>query len=143
MIYSPMVKKAAEICFEAHKNQKDKGGYPYIFHPLYLAREMDSEDTVIIALLHDTVEDGGIDFTYLEKAGFSENILSALRLLTKDKNTDYFQYIINIKKNPDAVKVKIADLTHNLDLSRLKKITQKDIDRTEKYKKALKLLSEK
>lgn len=142
MIYSPLVQKAASIAFEVHKNKKDKGGYPYILHPFFLAREMDTEETVIIALLHDTVEDGNIDFEYLEKEGFPERIVSAVRILTKDKNADYFQYISEIKQNPDAVKVKIADLKHNMDLSRLSEITQKDIDRAEKYKKALKILTD-
>lgn len=121
MFYSPLVKKASLISFEAHKDDFDKGGYPYVMHPFYLAFRMDDENSVCVALLHDVIEDHGdkYSFEYLRNEGFNEDILEALRLLTHDPNAPYMEYIKAIGKNPLAKKVKIADLKHNLDVSRL------------------------
>ena len=115
-----MVKKASKIAFDAHKNDVDKGGYPYIMHPLYLAFQMTDEDSVCVALLHDVIEDHGdrYSFEFLKKEGFGENVISALKLLTHDPDVDYMDYIKAIKTNETARRVKIADLKHNLDASR-------------------------
>ena len=81
MIYTNMTKKALKICFKAHINQVDKTGVPYVFHPFHLAEQMDDEESVCLALLHDVVEDTSITFEDLINEGFSEKIISALRLL--------------------------------------------------------------
>ena len=142
MIYTADTKKALKFCFEAHKNQTDKSGLPYVFHPFHLAGQMETEETVIVALLHDVVEDTEYTFDDIRKLGFSEDIIKALMLLTHDPALDYLEYVAAIKKNPIAKAVKLADLRHNSDLSRLDGITEKDIARREKYLAAIKLLEE-
>ncbi len=142
MIYTSLTKKALKLCFEAHKEQVDKSGIPYVFHPLHLAEQMTDEATTVVALLHDVVEDTDITFEDLEKQGFGEEIISALRLLTHDKNTLYFEYVGEIKKNKIATTVKLADLRHNSDLTRLSVVDEKALKRKEKYEKAIKLLEE-
>ena len=130
------------IAYNAHKNQLDKAGIPYIYHPIHLAEQMDTETECIVALLHDVVEDTDITFDDLEKE-FPKDSIEALKLLTHDKSVDYMEYIKAIKENDIAKKVKIADLIHNSDLTRLENITPKNILRKEKYKKAVDILLEK
>ncbi|MBE6674748.1 MAG: HD domain-containing protein [Ruminococcaceae bacterium] len=140
MIYTEMTKKALKLCFDAHKEQTDKSGMPYVFHPFHLAEQMQTEETTIVALLHDVVEDTDYTIDDLRKMGFSENVLSAIEFMTHDTCTPYMDYVAQIKTNPIAKAVKLADLKHNSDMSRLDIITQYDIDRKEKYKKAIELL---
>ena len=141
MIYTPNTKKAINIAYNAHMGQIDKFGIPYIFHPMHLAEQMDTEEECIVAILHDVVEDTEITFNQLED-DFSGSVIEALKLLTHDKSVPYDDYIINLKDNPIAKKVKLADLKHNSDSSRLEHITTKDINRLEKYKNALNILLE-
>lgn len=141
MIYTGNTRKAMEIAYKAHHGQVDKSGVPYIFHPIHLAEQMDTEDECIVALLHDVVEDTEMTFEQLEK-DFSETVIQALKLVTRDKNEDYMQYVEKIKMNPIAKKVKLADLHHNSDIARLEKITLIDLKRNEKYEKAIKFLNE-
>lgn len=120
MYYSEMVKKAVNIMFEAHKEDFDKGGYPYVFHPFYLATKVDGENETCVALLHDVIEDHGdkYSFEYLENKGFNKEIIDALKLLTHKKDIPYMDYILEISKNNIAKKVKIEDLKHNMDSRR-------------------------
>lgn len=141
MIYTPQTKRAMCIAFKAHGGQKDRAGIPYINHPLHLAEQMKTEDETCVALLHDVVEDTDIDFRDLRDAGFSEAVLDALRLLTHDKSVSYMDYIKAVKTNPLAAAVKRADLRHNMDISRLDNVTDKDRERIEKYAQALELLN--
>jgi len=143
MLYTKLTKKAMKIAFEAHKNQTDKTGMPYIYHPFHLAEQMDDEITTCVALLHDVVEDSDITFVELSREGFSEEIIEALSLLTHDDDIPYMDYIRRIKNNPVAVKVKLADLAHNSDLSRLDVIDEAAKKRNEKYQKARTLLIKK
>lgn len=139
MINTKLTRKAMVIAYNAHINQIDKAGVPYIFHPIHLAEQMETEKECIIALLHDVVEDTDVTFDQLEKE-FSNDIIEILKLLTHDKNIDYMEYIKAIKKNPIAKKIKIVDIIHNADETRLDKITERDILRRDKYKEALKIL---
>lgn len=141
MIYTKNTKKAINIAYNAHMGQKDKFGIPYIFHPAHLAELMDTEDECIVAILHDVVEDTDVTFEELEKE-FSKEAIDALKLLTHDKKVPYEKYILNLKDNPIAKKVKLADLKHNSDKTRLEHITPKDIIRNKKYEKAIRLLSD-
>lgn len=118
MIYTPLTARAMQIAYAAHHGQVDKAGMPYIFHPMHLAEAMEDEISCCTALLHDTVEDTEITFADLEK-DFPEAVLDALRLLTHAEGTDYFDYVRAIKANPVAVKVKLADIAHNSDQTRL------------------------
>lgn len=140
MIYTSNTKKALKLCFEAHKNQLDKSGVPYVFHPFHLAEQMETEETTIVALLHDVVEDTDYTLEDLSKMGFGEEVIKALALLTHADGTDYMDYVLAIKDNPIATAVKRADLKHNSDLSRLDIIDEKALARKEKYQKALELL---
>lgn len=120
MIYSENIKKAILIMYDAHKDDLDKSGYPYVFHPFYLATQMDDEASTIVALLHDVIEDHGdkYTFSYLKEVGFSDEVIDALKLLTHDPIVPYMDYVKKIKENEIARKVKLADLLHNSDLSR-------------------------
>ena len=142
MLYTDLTKKALKLCFEAHKEQTDKSGMPYVFHPFHLAEQMTDEETTVVALLHDIVEDTELTFEDLEKQGFGEEIISALKLLTHNDDTPYFDYVAEIKTNKIATAVKLADLKHNSDLSRLDTVDEKALKRKEKYEKAIKILTE-
>ncbi len=141
MIYTPLTKKAIKIAYQAHHGQTDKSGLPYICHPLHLAEQMDDEMSCCAALLHDVVEDTQLDFPDLERLGFPPEVLEALRLLTHHEDTPYMDYVRKIKPNPIARAVKLADLRHNSDLTRLDEIDEYALKRAEKYKKAIALLT--
>nr|AFK29749.1 hypothetical protein [uncultured bacterium] len=140
MIYTNKTKQAMRISYEAHKGQYDRGGIPYVFHPFSVANKMDDEESTILALLHDVIEDTDTTISDLRSEGISESILEALQLLTKGKSEDYFHYIDRLKNNPLAIKVKLADLEHNSKTSRLSSVGIADKNRLEKYKKARKIL---
>lgn len=140
MLYTPMTKKALKLSFDAHKKQVDKSGMPYVYHPFHLAEQMNDEDTTIVALLHDVVEDTDIGFNELIGMGFSNKIIEALKLLTHDDSVPYKQYIDMIKSNDIAKAAKLADLRHNSDLSRLDIVDEKTLKRSEKYKKSIETL---
>lgn len=142
MLYTPLTKKAMQLSFDAHKDQRDRSGLPYVFHPFYLATQMEGEYETVVALLHDVVEDTPYTLEDLSEMGYPEPVLEALALLTHQPEEEYMSYVARIKSNPIARRVKIADLHHNSDLSRLDSITPKDLERAEKYRQALKLLEE-
>lgn len=141
MLYTELTKKAMKISFEAHKNQVDKNGIPYIYHPIHLAEQMEDENTICVALLHDVVEDTDITFGELQNMGFNDDIIEALKLMTHDENVQYMDYVREIKNNSIAAKVKLADLKHNSDLTRLDVIDEKAKKRVEKYRQAMELLT--
>ena len=133
-----MERKAYEIAKKAHDGQFDKGARPYIEHPLRVAHSFrDNYQARIVALLHDVIEDS--DFTYEDifNEGFDEDIIEALRVITKEDNIDYMSYIKNVYSNELARMVKIEDLKHNMDLSRIPNPTDADYTRVDKYKDAL------
>lgn len=139
MINTKLTRKAMIIAYNAHQGQVDRAGVPYIYHPIHLAEQMDTETECVVALLHDVVEDTDITFADLYEY-FPKEIIDILKLLTHDKSVDYMDYVKKIKENSIAKKIKIADIKHNSDESRLDKITPKDILRRGKYQKALKIL---
>lgn len=139
MYYSDLVKKACSIMFDAHKEDFDKSGYPYVFHPYFLATQMEDEDSVCVALMHDVIEDHGDRYTFesLTEMGFGSSIIDALKLLTHDNSVPYMEYVKAIAANPIARKVKMADLRHNLDTRRLNGAKPRKYDT---YVEALKFL---
>ena len=141
MIYTDQTKKALKLCFQAHKDQWDKSGIPYVFHPFHLAEQMTDEATTVVALLHDVVEDTPYTLEDLKDMGFPSEITEAITLMTHDPAVPYMDYVKNIKGNPIARAVKLADLTHNSDLSRLDLVDDRAIRRLEKYAAAIKLLT--
>lgn len=134
-----MLNKALLLSYEAHKDQVDKAGLPYFLHPIFVALNMETVEQKTVALLHDVVEDTDITLEDLRKEGFPDEIIEAVDAITKTED-DYEKYIQRVKTNALATAVKIADLKHNSDLSRLKTVTEKDLKRLEKYKKALEYL---
>lgn len=143
MLYTELTKKAMKIAYNAHKDQTDKNGIPYIYHPIHLAEQMDDENTICVALLHDVVEDTDITLEELKSEGFHDEVIAALKLLTHDDKVPYMEYVRAVKTNAIATKVKLADLRHNSDLTRLDVVDEKAMKRAEKYKEAIKLLEEK
>lgn len=140
MIYTDLTKKAMKLCFKAHKEQVDKSGLPYVFHPFYVAEQMKDEVATVVALLHDVVEDTDYTLEGLAEMGFPEAVTDALALLTHDPSVPYLEYVAKVKNNPAARAVKLADLKHNSDTSRLDFISEKDVQRLEKYRMAIELL---
>ncbi|MBP5607688.1 MAG: HD domain-containing protein [Lachnospiraceae bacterium] len=140
MIYSDLTRKAINLMYEKHKDQKDKSGLPYVFHPWHVAESMEDEITACVALLHDVVEDTDTSPEELMKLGFPEEVCKAVELLTHDKNTDYEEYIVKISADPVARKVKLSDLRHNSDLTRLPAPDAKALARAEKYKRCIAFL---
>lgn len=131
--YTALTRKAMQICYAAHEGQVDKSGVPYVFHPLHLAEQMETEEEICTALLHDVVEDTKWTLAELEAEGFPASVLDAVRLLTREKDVSYMAYIERLSGNRIARKVKLADLEHNSDLTRLLEVTERDLRRQEKY----------
>ena len=142
MIYTPKTKMALKLCFQAHKEQTDKSGMPYVFHPFHLAEQMETEETTVVALLHDLIEDTDYTIEDLEKMGFDQTITDAIALMTHADGVAYMDYVAMIKNNPIAKAVKLADLKHNSDLSRLDVVDEAALIRREKYLKAIAFLQE-
>ena len=140
MIYTILTEKALKLCFSAHKEQTDKNGIPYVFHPFHLAEQMEDELSVIVALLHDVVEDTDYILEDLKDMGFPGEVLEAISLLTHDPQVPYEDYLIPIKANPLARRVKLADLRHNSDRSRLREPSPKLLAKWETYEKAIEFL---
>lgn len=142
MIYTEQTKKALKLCFQAHRDQVDKSGMPYVFHPFHLAEQMTDEATTVTALLHDVVEDTDFTLNDLRAMGFPAAAVDAVAMMTHDPKVPYLEYVAKLRTNPVARAVKLADLRHNSDLSRLDTVDEKALERVEKYKKAIRLLEE-
>ncbi len=135
------VQIAHDIAKKAHEGQIDKAGADYIKHPETVASFVDTPEEKAAAFLHDTIEDTNITVAHLREAGIPSRVIEAVKLLTHNKKQDYFEYLATVKENPIAKVVKLADLKHNSDLSRLKRITDTDRKRLAKYKKAIEYLN--
>ena len=142
MLYTELTKRAMKLCFDAHKDQVDKSGLPYVFHPFHLAEQMEDELTTVTALLHDVIEDTAYTMEDLREMQFPEEVLCALKLLTHNDATPYLEYVARIKTNRIARAVKLADLQHNSNLSRLDSVDDNALQRVEKYRKAIALLND-
>jgi (p)ppGpp synthase/HD superfamily hydrolase len=134
------IEDAIDLALRVHKGQKDKAGAPYILHPLRVMLSMDTDTERQVAVLHDVIEDAGITAKFLRSEGFSEEVCSAVVVLTKKPGESNDKYLDRIYENPIARKVKMADLKDNMNLSRIKEPTEKDRKRVEKYKKAKEFL---
>lgn len=127
---------------DAHKGQVDKAGVAYIHHPLYVASLVEGKLAKTIALLHDVVEDSAWTLEDLRMEGLPEEVVQSVGILTKNRDESYEEYLMHVKQNPLARQVKLADLQHNSDLSRLANVTDRDRKRAEKYRQAIAFLSE-
>lgn len=140
MIYTSLTCEAMKIAYRAHHGQTDKAGLPYVFHPFHLAEQMEDEYSVCVALLHDVVEDTDVTLEELRKI-FPAEITDAIALLTHPKDVPYLDYVEKIKDNPLAKAVKIADIRHNSDSTRMPAGDPQVQWRWEnKYSKALEIL---
>lgn len=143
MIYTPLTIKAMQTAYNAHHGQLDVSGVPYIFHPYHVAEQMNDELTTCVALLHDVAEDTDITLEQLAE-DFPAPVIEALRLLTHSKNEDYFEYVSKIRDNPIAKAVKLADIAHNSDQSRVQHSSAVTPEKLEhwrnKYEKAKEIL---
>lgn len=135
MTKGEMLDKAIHLATNAHHGQFDKGGKPYILHPLRVMSflKTDDEELQCMALLHDVVEDTDTTYADLGAAGMSLRVIEGVMALTKQKGFDYDTYKEQIFANRDAMQVKMADLRHNTDIRRLKGVNEKDIKRMAKY----------
>ena len=136
------LERAIEIAANCHAGQTDKGDQPYILHPLRVMMSLDSRDTRIAAVLHDTVEDGDWTLRGLSEEGFDPQVIAAIDALTHRDGETYMDYVRRAAADPIAAAVKRADLADNLDLSRIPAPARKDLDRADKYRRALALIDE-
>lgn len=133
---------AIAIAANAHKGQFDKAGAPYILHPLRIMLKMKSEAAMIVAVLHDAVEDAP-DWTFerLREAGFTQEILDALECVTKREGEEYSEFVKRAASNPIAREVKIGDLEDNMNIQRIESISARDSEQIAKYHKYWKILT--
>lgn len=136
-----MIVKAFCVAYKAHKGQKDKGGRAYIFHPVTVAFHVKGHKQKVVALLHDVIEDTNVTYANLIDCGFSDDVVQAVKAITKIDGEPYENYLSRVCQNEIAKDVKLADLRHNCDLSRLKTVTDRDKERVTKYKKAIAYLT--
>ena len=134
------LEKAIEIASRAHAGQKLKDGMPYILHPLRIMSQVDSLEQMMVAVMHDVVEDTDVTLEDIKKAGFSEAVIEGVRLMTHDEDLSYGDYIDRLKDNTIARKVKLADMRHNIDLLRIPEVKDKDLERCRKYHQAISYL---
>ena len=143
MLYTDSIKKASDIMMRAHAGQVDKGGYHYVMHPIHLAEQLAFEDEIIVALLHDVMEDHPEFSNEIIEAGFSQKIIDALTILNRNSTINsgktYWEYIQNVATNRLATLVKLVDLAHNMDTSRIG-IGDKKVKRSNRYKRAYQYL---
>ena len=135
--FETLLARAIALANQAHEGQVDKAGKPYISHPLTVMAQMNTPESKIVAVLHDAIEDSDLTITDLVRQGFPEFITDAISAITKLEGEQYEDYILRVKSNAIARQVKIADVTHNMDISRIANPTEKDFQRLEKYKKVL------
>ncbi len=136
-----MIDIALSIAKKAHAGQVDKAGVDYIQHPLYVASQVKTEQEKTVALLHDVIEDSDVTVDDLLASGLSNEVVTAVQILTKKEGQSYQEYLEKVKSNNLARVVKLADLKHNSDLSRLKSVTNTAYERVKKYKNAIRYLS--
>ena len=133
----PDLESAIALSVTAHRGQIDKGGQPYILHPLRVMLKLESEEARIVAILHDVVEDN-LDYplSRLESLGYSKEILEAIDCLSRRSGEDYVHFVARIKPNPLATEVKLADLEDNMDVKRLSSLSTDDFERLQRYRRA-------
>ncbi|QXI18726.1 HD domain-containing protein [Pseudomonas hamedanensis] len=131
------LERAIAIAATAHAGQVDKGGAPYILHPLKVMMRMATLEERIVAVLHDVVEDCGVNLDDLRREGFSEEVLTAIASVTKAPGESYDDFVDRAAQNAIGRVVKLADLEENSDLSRIASPSWEDLERVEKYRRAM------
>lgn len=138
-----MLNNAIALARKAHDRQLDKGGQPYINHPLRVMNNMETVEEKIVAVLHDAVEDSDLTLEDLKVAGFSDLIIEAIDAITKQEGEKRKDYLRRVMNNPLALRVKIADMSDNADISRIPNPTERDRERIRIYKKNIVKLQKK
>ncbi len=138
----PTLEDAIRLAVEAHQGQRDKIGQPYILHPLRVMFRLTSETERIVGVLHDVIEDTKYTFDDLRRMGYPEKILDALDCVTKREGEPYENFVLRSKTNPIAKNVKLADLEDNMDIRRMAGVTEKDMQRLIRYRKAWAVLQQ-
>lgn len=139
---STLLEKALQIAIDVHIYQVDKAGRAYIFHPIRVSNKCSTDEERIVALLHDTIEDGYVTEYYLMLEGFPRNIVDAVLSVTRNKDESYEDFIKRSKLNPIGRQVKLHDLEDNMDITRLNELAESDIERLNKYLRAYRYLKE-
>lgn len=129
----PTLERAIELAVAAHRGQTDKAGRPYILHPLWLMQQFEDMDAMMVAVLHDAVEDSSLTLAALSAEGFDPAIVEAVDAMTNRESESYDDYISRVQANPIALRVKLADLEHNMDMRRMAQVHDRDLARLEKY----------
>ena len=142
MNYTELYDLALRIAIHAHEGQKDKSGQDYIMHPIRVAERCKNPKAKIVALLHDTIEDTDVTTDYLHQQGFPEEIIEGVLSVTKREGETHEDFVSRAAQNPIGREVKLADLEDNMDIRRLKEITDKDVERLRKYLRAWQNLNE-
>ncbi len=135
-----IIEKSLAIALDAHTGHVDKANQPYILHPIRVMNKMNNEIEMSVAILHDVVEDSSLSFEQLQAKGISKEVVEILRHLTKSRKESYDEFIERVMKNKVAVKVKIEDIKDNMDINRLPNVSEVDLNRLQKYHRALKRL---
>ena len=138
----PTLEDAIVLAVNSHKGQVDLNGEPYVLHPLRVMMKLESVEEKMVGVLHDVLEETDFQFDNLCNIGYSQDVVKAVDVITRRESEDYFEYIQRVKANPLARAAKIADLEDNMDLSRLRKLSDKDYDRMNKYIRAWHMLKE-
>jgi (p)ppGpp synthase/HD superfamily hydrolase len=132
----PGLEDAIGLAVQAHKGQKDRVGQPYILHPLRVMLRLSSETERMVGVLHDVIEDTDYTFDALRSLGYSEDILRALDGVTRREDESYEAFVQRSKANPISKKVKLADLEDNMDLHRMAGVSEEDMQRLIRYRRA-------
>lgn len=138
----PLLQKAIQIAYEAHKEQTDKGGNPYILHPLHVMNQLETIDEKIVGVLHDTKEDAGLLDEFFRAEGFPERIIQGIDSVTRRPGEAYMEFIKRSYENKIGRNVKKKDILHNMDLTRIPVITEKHVSLQKRYKKGLDYLNQ-
>ena len=132
----PTIEDAIRLALDKHHGQTDKSGAPYILHPLRVMAQMQTDTERIVAVLHDVVEDSDVTLDALRDMGYSEEIVAAIDHLSRREDESYEQFIQRIKPHPLAVRVKLGDLTDNMDIRRNAELDEKALERFQRYRNA-------
>ncbi len=127
------LERAIQIATFAHWGQKDKAGNPYILHPLRIMLKMDTLERMMIAVLHDVIEDSHWTLENLRDEGFSPTVIKGVDALTRRRGETYQSYIERVKHHSLVIPIKLGDLEDNMNMLRLKEVNQKDLERMKKY----------
>jgi (p)ppGpp synthase/HD superfamily hydrolase len=135
------LERAIALAARAHEGQTDKAGAPYILHPLRMMLRLETPEERIVATLHDVVEDCGVTLDQLRAEGFSEAVIDGVDAVTRRESESYEEFVLRAKANLIGRQVKLVDLEDNCDVSRLREVTERDLARLEKYKRAIAVLA--